>query len=111
MCVKVEGWSSFRGPGGRGYALDADPPLAWSAGDGTHILWKTAVPTQPAQALAVPEEVHPHVVEPRTVAARPSAAAQFRLRFTPISPLRSSSGVRQGFCVRLSALDARPPRW
>ena len=45
MCVKVEGWSSFRGPGGRGYALDADPPLAWSAGDGTHILWRTAVPT------------------------------------------------------------------
>ena len=42
---EVQGWSSFRGPGGRGYALDANPPLAWSAKDGTNILWKTAVPT------------------------------------------------------------------
>jgi outer membrane protein assembly factor BamB len=38
-------WPSFRGPGGRGHAVHAKPPLTWSAEEGTNILWKTPVPT------------------------------------------------------------------
>ena len=40
-----EAWPAFRGPGGRGHAFDANPPLSWSVEDGTNILWKTPVPT------------------------------------------------------------------
>lgn len=38
-------WSSFRGPGGRGYAVPASPPLTWSVEEGTNVLWKAPVPT------------------------------------------------------------------
>lgn len=41
----AQGWTSFRGPGARGVADRASPPLAWSAKEGTHILWKTPVPS------------------------------------------------------------------
>jgi outer membrane protein assembly factor BamB len=38
-------WATFRGPGAGGYAFHANPPLSWSAEEGTNILWKTPVPT------------------------------------------------------------------
>lgn len=38
-------WPGFRGPGARGCALHAEPPLGWSAKEGKGILWKTPVPT------------------------------------------------------------------
>jgi outer membrane protein assembly factor BamB len=37
-------WPSFRGPYARGHASRANPPLKWSAADGTGILWKTVLP-------------------------------------------------------------------
>ena len=40
-----ESWATFRGPGARGHAVHANPPLTWSAQEGTNILWKTLVPT------------------------------------------------------------------
>jgi outer membrane protein assembly factor BamB len=36
-------WPGFRGPGGIGHAVQADPPLTWNAKDGSNILWKTAI--------------------------------------------------------------------
>lgn len=36
-------WPGFRGVGGNGHAVDANPPVTWSAKDGKNILWKTAV--------------------------------------------------------------------
>ncbi len=38
-------WPAFRGPGARGHAAHGDPPLIWSAREGTNIRWKTQVPT------------------------------------------------------------------
>jgi len=38
-------WPTFRGPGARGHAVHANPPLRWSGETGTNILWKTPVPT------------------------------------------------------------------
>lgn len=36
-------WPSFRGAGGLGHAVDANPPLSWSSKDRKNILWKTAI--------------------------------------------------------------------
>jgi len=40
----LKNWPGFRGPGANGHAAHANPPLNWSAKEGTHILWKTKVP-------------------------------------------------------------------
>ena len=37
-------WAGFRGPGSRGHAIQASPPLSWSVEEGTNILWKAPVP-------------------------------------------------------------------
>lgn len=37
-------WPGFRGPGGTGHALGANPPLAWHGREGKNILWKARVP-------------------------------------------------------------------
>ncbi len=37
-------WPSFRGPGGLGVAIGADPPIAWDGVSGEGILWKSEVP-------------------------------------------------------------------
>jgi outer membrane protein assembly factor BamB len=37
-------WPGFRGPGGNGHAVNANPPLTWDIGEGRNLLWKTAVP-------------------------------------------------------------------
>jgi outer membrane protein assembly factor BamB len=39
-----ENWPSFRGPNALGHAPHANPPLNWSASDGTGVLWKIALP-------------------------------------------------------------------
>ena len=36
-------WPSFRGPGGTGHAVHANPPVTWSVKGGKHVLWKTAI--------------------------------------------------------------------
>ncbi|MEZ5325996.1 MAG: PQQ-binding-like beta-propeller repeat protein [Verrucomicrobiales bacterium] len=36
-------WPGFRGIGGNGHAVDAHPPVSWSAADGKNVLWKTAI--------------------------------------------------------------------
>jgi outer membrane protein assembly factor BamB len=38
-------WTSFRGPGARGHAVHANPPLTWSVKEDRNILWKAQVPT------------------------------------------------------------------
>ena len=40
----LENWTSFRGPGANGHAAHANPPVNWSAEEGTNILWKTRIP-------------------------------------------------------------------
>ncbi|MDI9430275.1 MAG: PQQ-binding-like beta-propeller repeat protein [Planctomycetota bacterium] len=40
----LRNWTSFRGPGGNGRALYANPPLHWSAENGRNILWKAKLP-------------------------------------------------------------------
>jgi outer membrane protein assembly factor BamB len=39
-----DNWPTFRGPNGLGHAPHADPPLQWSAAEGTGVLWKLALP-------------------------------------------------------------------
>lgn len=39
-----DNWPAFRGPGARGHAARANPPLSWSAEESSGILWKTPVP-------------------------------------------------------------------
>ncbi len=40
----VTTWPRFRGPGGLGVAIHAEPPTSWDGAAGTGILWKTEVP-------------------------------------------------------------------
>src|SRR5207253_194321 len=37
-------WPSFRGPGATGVADGQFPPIAWDAGKGHNIRWKTPIP-------------------------------------------------------------------
>lgn len=39
-------WPSFRGVGGAGHAVGAEPPLHWDGGTGEGILWKSRIPRE-----------------------------------------------------------------
>lgn len=40
---RPKNWPGFRGAGGIGHAVNANPPTTWSAKEGKNILWKTAI--------------------------------------------------------------------
>lgn len=40
----LRNWTSFRGPGSNGHAVQANPPLSWNVGEGKNIRWKAKVP-------------------------------------------------------------------